>query len=435
METHHVKKIDFSQPYGLTVIVGGTNLRFCLSQTTVEPRIFSINWDELKKELPARPPEEMKDRVLSLAFKKFLEDLKTREEQSCEDFNLTNLKVVNISVAGPVIGEGFDARVTTTNTGVEMVAEPIAETFLGILEDHSKSMRLHFVRPSEVNVLNDAAAGVIGEQVCGGLQGAEHGVYVILGTGLGGMGLVDQKVATLYSELGHRIILDESGTPTDFLNGDRLGEVLQNGGFITLPTSKRYVEHHLAGPWNAVHFVKNVASSATAFESLVKFVAKDLGKNEAEAKALLNGLVELSNDNIDNWAKVTPSNVVKSVSKFIFTPDLEALSSISNETPDAVLKVMGTRAWNKYFADLGKALKFVSDAMSAAGHAPQKIVIGGGIGEACSRYDETLQAFAIDEVQHSADLPLRTVGFSYLSGEARESAVTLRDIQQLNNEQ
>jgi hypothetical protein len=58
--------------------------------------------------------------------------------------------------------------------------------------------------------------------------------------------------------------------------------------------------------------------------------------------------------------------------------------------------------------------------------APERIVLGGGIAEACQqRLPDALKEIALELIHDHGHLPRGTVVFSSMSPEARESAVTL----------
>jgi hypothetical protein len=66
--------------------------------------------------------------------------------------------------------------------------------------------------------------------------------------------------------------------------------------------------------------------------------------------------------------------------------------------------------------------------MSTNGAPPERIVVGGGIGEVCAAYPPFLRNLALKIIHRHGKLPAETVVFSMMSPEARESAVTSRAV-------
>jgi hypothetical protein len=61
--------------------------------------------------------------------------------------------------------------------------------------------------------------------------------------------------------------------------------------------------------------------------------------------------------------------------------------------------------------------------MSREGAAPERIVLGGGIAEACREFlPRSLKKFALELIHEAGHLKAGTVWFSTLSPEAREAA-------------
>lgn len=475
-------------PFGVTAIIGGTNVRFCISYPdSPEPLSKSFKWEELKAELAPLLKETGTDFgdahrfAMPLIAKKcmdFIADHYAGEEPPPFD----KMTAFNFSVAGVVQGQGIDAQVSTTNTGLKFSNESIALSMLTALQTEAIFREWPKIPVDNVAVINDAAAGVYGEVIAGGLQGVQHGLFVILGTGVGSMGWSNGKLNHDFNELGHRIIFNSADNRSTFLEGDRLKELItKDGSFTDRGSKQRYAENQLAGPWLAIRFAKGQQEKATMDElaeqvfkvwkekferesknpwvEIAKLIA-DVCKDKEDklpdvnelAKAIeknpemiidailikLDRLANLSSMTRTRWAANSDSAVIDAVNRFILKPNLVEffksdpekidLEAAKQTNPKKALRILGALEWKAYFDALGEFLGKAYAAMKAQGTAPEKIILGGGIGEACNKYAPDLRQIALERIHEAAQLEPGVIEFSTISAEMRETAITQRSV-------
>ena len=96
---------------------------------------------------------------------------------------------------------------------------------------------------------------------------------------------------------------------------------------------------------------------------------------------------------------------------------------------EEALTVLAAIRWKVYFKRVGEFIGAAYNAMEATGRPPEKIVLAGGIGELCSRYNKLYKDVALKIIHEAAEIPGKTVVFSEMSPEAREAAVTTDNVQ------
>ena len=445
-------RLSRDDPFGATAIVGGTNVRLCISTAgEAEPIVYSLKWqelhEELKDNLKARGVnfEDAKGEVFNALAKKFVDQVANIFPDDGQAPPFDKVCAFNFSVAGPVTGEGFGATVSTCNTGVSLKNEAIALSLMGAINAELESRRWPTVPLSSTVVMNDATAGLLGELYGGALQGCSHGLYVIIGTGVGSMGLVSGRPAPAYAELGHSALVTYDTTGKRFVvrNGeDTVNSRSDNGCFKDLPFGQHYLENDLAGPWLAIRFVQKLSKDYTLLPVLValaerirEFMPQDYSGD------LIRDLVDLGDlpsARRQQWAVNSPSGLVKAVNRFLLSPSAEELleavpcdwniPGVCERDPKEGLILLGLEHWKSYLKDVGHALGEVYRKMSTHGTPPERIVVGGGIGEVCAAYPPFLRSLALKIIHRHGKLPAETVVFSMMSPEARESAVTSRAV-------
>ncbi len=474
-------------PFGITAIVGGTNVRFCLSTPyNSKPIEKKVTWRELKNELgPGLEAqglkfEESKDRVLAEIAKRFATFVAEQfpEEGGAPPFH--NICAFDLSVAGIVEGEGPEALVTTTNTGINLKGEALALGLISAINEELTQRSWPTIPHASTAVLNDATAGTLGEHYAGNLKGVDNGLFVIFGTGVGSMAIVNGKPYPKFSELGHSVIVHfENLSKKRFTvhDGTQTSQMLdEHGNFKTLPHGHSYIENSLAGPWFAINFVRKLIDDrltpvlrALASKLLEKMKAEEKEKMRAEEKQkltaeeketiehleqskadkalLFNALFRLGDRTVSSrqrWAIDSSSALITAINKHILIPDALAAYEatpctgksdewLANAAPEDVLTYLAwVEHWKTYFKEMGEALGAVYKQMKHEGVAPKKIVLGGGIAEACQEnLSEGLKAYALRLIHDHGHLPKETVVFSTMSPEARESAVTLKRVNQV----
>jgi hypothetical protein len=441
------------QPFGITVIVGGTNIRACVSLPGAStPLNFSLTWqelrDELKPELAAQNVDfgAAHDLVLARFVTKFFDHLK---DEYCDPEGtpppFDKLAALNFSVAGVVHGEGIDATVSTTNTGLHFSEEELAKRMIRAMQSDLSERKWPAFSVENVAVLNDAAAGCKGEVLRGGLRGCTNGLFVILGTGIGSMGWSNNNFDFRFDELGHRIVKDSlpegASKPATIVNLFRLlsdvqyaEQIAPDGSFLPFKDhQKRYAENVIAGPWLAVRFLKKeLMEDYGLINALANTIAPMLNKTQGEVCEDLISLMEFSAKDLTRWAVDSNARLVRCVNDFILRFDAWEFaftcpctgSFEAAPTPERRLANYGFKTWKTYWKDVGHFLATAYEAMKEQGVAPEKIVLGGGIGEAYHRFPEALRTAALREIHEHSGLPKGTIEFSAISAEERESAIT-----------
>ena len=243
----------------------------------------SIKWQELNAQLAPRLKELLIDfgdahhiamPVIAKHYVDFIASQFDPEEGAPPFDKVTSC---NFSVAGVVRGEGLDATVSTTNTGLRLTNDKIALTLLSAIQNELAARDWPAIPQDNISVVNDAAAATYGQVYLGGLQGVKNGLFVIIGTGVGSMGWSDGKLNHNFDELGHRIIFDTHKKQSILLGGAELNEKIDtDGSFKNLPVHQRYAENVLAGPWAAISFVKSLEVKPEVMSALAERIAPSL---------------------------------------------------------------------------------------------------------------------------------------------------------------
>jgi|GEM_PF-2665275 len=494
-------------PFGITVIVGGTNVRFCISTPhSREPVIESITWMELKQRLN---PQLVKlnlefEHAKDLAF----EELGKRLVDFVEDHfppeaipSFNNIRALNFSVAGPVDGQGLTATVTTTNTGINLKGEALAVGMIEAINAELVARQWPLMQHDVVHVLNDAVAGAYGEYHLGELKGVRVGVFLIVGTGIGGITLKEGKPRREFSEFGHTIIsqtLDDGTKRYSILDGQNIFKQLDSSGnFVDLPKGQNYIENHLAGPWFAINFVRHYNRRAgdnepdwkmlkALAEKIVRDMTEDARDKLKEQLVILKrlqdahqtaetqssdqplevdalkdanateqvDLLDLLSDQLliiseldwrkrQSWAVNSSSLVIKLINQFLLIPKESAVLAAFpcteaneqwrvKEKAEKVLTVDAYKYWKSYFKDLGATLGALKREMKENDLSPDRIVLGGGIAEACQKHlTPEMKKIALDLIHEHGRLKAGTVVFSTMSPEAREAAITTLSVEEV----
>jgi hypothetical protein len=444
-------KLTHEIPFGITAIVGGTNVRFTLSVPhNTKPITESITWKDLRADLTPLLAkegiefEDAKDIVLAEIAKRFSEFVAKQFPEDGPPPPFHNICAFDLSVAGIVEGEGYNASVTTTNTGINLKGEALAIALLNAINGDLSSRNWSTIPHASTVVLNDATAGALGEYHGGDLQNVDNGLFVIIGTGVGSMALVKGRAFPKFSELGHSVIVSFENKKKKFtvVDGTQVQNLLdEHGNWKDLEHGHTYVENTLAGPWFAINFVRKLIPDH--FAPVLKALAEKIKKQmPADYKGdLFKDLFDLGDKSVrsrQRWAIDSSSALIKAINSHILIPDLvEAFRAapctgksdewLTYAKPEQVLNYLAwVEHWKSYFKDVGEALGAVYKKMSRDEIAPERIVLGGGIAEACQqRLPDALKEIALELIHDHGHLPRGTVVFSSMSPEARESAVTL----------
>ncbi len=478
--------LNREDPFGVTTIIGGTNVRICLSiPGNPEPLVHIIKWQALHDQYVASGAgttsqfrnalewgyERMAKECIDFIAKKFMgEDASTSDtEQAPPPFN--QICAFNYSVAGRVEGEDEFARVFTSNTGIGYDGEQIAVKVGQAIQRQLREKNWPTIPQANVVVMNDAMAGLRGEMlgVDGGLTQGKTVKFYICGTGLGSKTWHIDKPLRDFDESGHTGLFNTETEQYRILHGDQINEVLApDGGFKIDNPHEVFAEHKLAGPWVAIEFVKKVAPYPKVMSALARQIVKNMIADEEkelqknpkkldekptdpekryqETRAQLeNELATMKPIERYLWAINAKGHIVKEVNRVLLNPDPLAFfgsdpcdndfeAQIANSPEDALIVAAG-KACKRYFKDLGIFLGADYRAMQAQGVAPDQMVLGGGIGELFNKYSEGLRELALKMIHKAAKLPKGTIDFSRMSPEARECTTTFRQVETTYEEQ
>lgn len=463
------------EPLGVTTIIGGTNVRICLSiPGNPEPLVHIIKWQTLHDEYTASETASTGN------FRNALEWGYQRMAKECISFIASHFDpdegpppfericAFNYSVAGIVEGDNEFARIFTSNTGIRFDGEQIAIKMGDAVERQLREKQWPTIPPANVVVMNDALAGLRGEMlgVDGGLTQGKTVKFYIFGTGVGSMTWHIDKPLYEFDEAGHRGLFNTDTEQYRILIGEQIKEKMDpDGGFKIDKSNEVFAEHKLAGPWVAIQFVKEIAPKPKVMNALARRIVTNILEENKDKKdpagkplptadpaelyeKVLEDLEELATMKPKErylWAINANGHMVKAVNKILLNPDPLAFfgsdpcdndfeAQIANSPEDALVVTAG-KACKRYFKDIGTFLGADYRAMQAADVAPDKMVLGGGIGELFNRYPAGLRELALKMIHKAAQLPRGTIDFSRMSPEARECTTTYRQVELTYEEQ
>lgn len=442
-------------PFGLTIIVGGTNVRFCISRPgDPEPLTYSVKWQELSDELtPSLKAQGVEfgdahNIVYPILAKRFINFLEQHFDPSEGPLPIENLCSLNFSIAGRVFGDlrdvpgfrrpinGIDAQVSTTNTGLKLSKEPIGRVFYEALTREVPNMRF----PEErVFVLNDARAGLEGEKLLQNLPPESRVFFEICGTGDG-----SEYDEPGFDEIGHRTMLNSRNHNITVHVGDAIAEFVEpDGSFKNLSefAHLRYAENMLAGPWTAIRFVKSLEEKHEVLDALADRIAlKDPLKRSSETiLAELYALADLQFKERTRWAVNSNSYLIRAVNELIFHPDHREVrrampcnfnvESLEASNPEKALVLLAWARQKLHFKERGTVAGAIYREMKERGIAPDRYILGGGLGELFNRYAPEDRQDALDLINEHGKLPPGVFDFSSVSPEARESAISYKAVE------
>ena len=447
-------------PFALTIIIGGTNVRFCISRPgNPEPLTFAVKWQELSEKLAPQLESsnvlfgDAHNIVYPILAEQFIGFLKKHFDPTLGPLPIENLCALNFSIAGRVFGDerqlpglkrpvhGIDAEVSTTNTGLKFSKEKIGRIFYDALKTVVPDLSFP---PDKVLVLNDARAGLEGEKLLQELSPDSRVFFEICGTGDG-----SDYDEPGFDEIGHRTIIDRKEKKVSVLAGDEINRLLETDGtFQNLPSHQEYAENLLAGPWVAIRFVKSIEQKPEVMVALANWIEarlledarknpEDLTKPILSAEEILLALDKLANLEFKDrtrWAIDSNSLLTRKINDLIFQPDHRAISRampcnyqvepLEQTHPEKALILLAWARQKTYFKDRGTIAGKVYRAMAVRGVQPDKYILGGGLGEMFNRYGAEDRQDALDLIIEHAKLPAHIFDFSRVSPEARESALS-----------
>jgi hypothetical protein len=397
----------------------------------------AISWQELLRPGAEVNREGGLDQLRALAFKeigqRFVSFIERHSMPDPSGPPFSKLHTIIFSVAGVVNGE----RVSLTNVPLGIVEQNLAQDILSAINQELD--RRHFERcaPTTVAVVNDAVAGLMGELRVGGLRQVQNGAFVILGTGMGGIVCAGGAPDCALDELGHRFLVRARDHTVRILVGDDMAPYLsEQGKFAVLGSEESYAEHHLAGPWVATRFSKTISELGQQHvEALSQRLSDSAGVSQSQVQSGLGELDRLSWDEMHLWGQRAPSDIVRQINGLLFTPSssevvaVELNSNPSSQDPHDVLTRLRYATWRGYFELLGRCGATLSQTLNTRGAPLERIVLGGGIGEACNQYPELWKRRAY-EVMCSAGLQPGAIVFSPMRAEERENAIAAASIRE-----
>ncbi len=462
-------RLERSIPFGLTVIVGGTNVRFCIS-TAAEPEPLreGIKWQKMKEVLSFDAEQFKQSHDISYPYlaKMCLDFIAQQFEPDDIPPPLENLCAVTFSVAGQVSGSARDALITTTNTGLTFVRQALADEFLGALQNEIAARtevahqqgKPELEWPSlptlEVEVMNDAKAALCGEVYYGNLQDKNVGV-IILGTGCGGEAQLinhDEStdirskshqteegsetappVAPNMNECGHRNIRDTVKSEfTCFPNGELAKFINPDGSFKKLDGHLVYAEHLIAGPWNAIRFVRGILENDRAKNALARRVVDDPQDPQKLARAIqaLNNLGALKVEHRTEWAIDSDADLVRAINNlvlgsnlFVEKCELDARRASEHVSADDALIETAYKHFWEYFTYVGEVIGSTYQTAREHGFTFDNLILCGGIGESCNLFPDYLRKTVLKHLHRVSNIPEGVIDFSRISPECREDAV------------
>lgn len=458
-------------PFGLTVIIGGTNVRFCISHPgSSEPLTHVVKWIELEKTLGSELAREglrfemAHSLVYPLIVKDFVKFLESKFDPDLGPLPIEKLCAFNVSIAGLVIGDekrhpdfnrpvnGIDAEVTTSNTGLRFSREKIGRVLYKAFREYVPAMCFE---SEKVFVFNDARAGQEGERILLRIPADKRVFFEIGGTGDG-----SQYDIPGFDEIGHRVI-SKPPKKFHFISGDGLQEYVNpDGSFKVLDNDQTYAEHLVAGPWTGIRFVQQFKSKLPVMNALAKWMLAEranLPERQSNDSSLvptpvtaseltrqLDDIASLKSGDRHRWAIDSNTFIIREINGRIFQPDHRKfrrclpcdlqIGALEDSNPDKAIVVHAWSRLKMHFKERGLIAGKVYREMQKIGAAPDYYILGGGLGETFNRYTPEDREDAIFEISEAGRLPHGLFNFSQVSPEARESAVSHRTVMQTQEE-
>ncbi len=451
-------------PVGATIIIGGTNVRFCLSHpASREPLSAVVKWQDLNEKLapelektgtPFSLARDLVFQNLAKTFIAFFANTYGLAEKFQGSAPFDKISSFNFSIAGPVTGNGIAATVTTTNTRLQFSTEPVAQTMLAAVKAEIARVGGTTLNPKHISVWNDAEAALWGEVLSAGLDPSGNYLLVIFGTGVGSASCSNGAIVKRFAELGHRVLFNLRTGGSELIGSKEFSSkyMAADGSFRDLGRAQRYAENQLAGPWVAIRFVKEHEEKPTLFaiiDALERKIEEKISASKdaveqtvwrarlSQVESEIDKLAQLSLDHRTRWAAQSPEWVIRLVNETIMNPEpikffetapcddnMEQLTKVDPES--ALVQYIG-RYWKKYWKDVGEFLGQAYGSMQKHKVTPSKIFLAGGIAEHANRLDPFLRGLALGLIHKHGKLARGTVDFSTISAEQRECMQTYQE--------
>jgi hypothetical protein len=443
-------------PFGLTIIVGGTNVRYCLSHLhSREPATQAFKWQSLRDEYNSTPDaqfvtfEDSHNVTYPELAKRCEEFVRDHFESPDQPLEVENFAALTFSMAGIVEGDGRAAHVTTTNTLLNIKNEAFAERFISEFQRRMPELSL---KNTEVRVINDAEAGLEGELYFNNIDRNLVTLFLILGTGLG-----SACTKPGYAELGHLVVFDTKIDTFRFLTKEEFAASKDSDGSFKPLDGLIFAENLLAGPWTAIGFVRCLSGhepplltalaehiAAAEKAAAEKAAAEKPGEPPLKVRSTeeiykeLREIQKFKNGERHLWAGHAKESTLRAINSLIFdrthcdlaqrTEAFGGLEAMKATDPKLALDVVAEMEWKRYYKDVGQVAGVVYQRMCQEGLEPHKFIAGGGIGELSNRYGPELRQLAVNIIAEAGNLPEWLFDFSRLSPTARESAPSYQKV-------
>lgn len=389
-------------PKGVTMIVGGTNVRFVISESfEIEPISFSLSWPELAKKLKISTAKlyDKTDEALDFLAIWFVKECQKNA------IRLETIEHFGLSFAGKVKGNGDNSTVTTVNAGIRIDNLDLLKLFVDKTHKISMGLGEEFEQES-IGAHNDAVASILGERIhpLGLARNISNAIFIIVGTGIGGAGITNDLIDESISEFGHTWIRREESTGKSSLHYIPYDQLVAEGYVIEGKYNKlkdpmeSYIETFLAGPAFAIRFafkikdeyglVKRLAIEILKSEITLKESAQI---NEKDLNTLIEEIKQLGEFNPSKrvlWGTDAKSSAVKRIGKFLvnLTPadydeaiDMEMSLDPNGDLKKAQLIKIAWDYRRHYLRRLGRFFGAIGNKDEWRDHL---IILGGGVIEA-----------------------------------------------------
>ena len=391
----------------LVVMMGGTSARAVLATRDIlatdnaddpERRRFSppyvkVPWEEFRR-LPQNHGLDIAPMADDFIRYFAQQTIKLMEGR----VNPEQIKRVGLSVAGWTNGSLDNPRISTTNTGVEFKDFPFIQRYLSALFGSSCPSSAGLTMPSKAALrldgceqVNDGWAAALGEfyHPRGKLYGRDRGIALIVGTGVGGAAILKGERVAHITELGHTFWYNKGTKNYEYR--DLHEHLIPEGYFVNGQWTNKnlngyvYMEHRIAGPWNAILFVKSIINEEVDDDRLLLALCDALHERDPNCNIVpeqLRALDDLPQRDRAHWASKINDSVIAPINKLLSAVRIEHAARARYE--DSPRSDLIRRAWSfkeRAMAELGHAIHAIRDQFRHEDGIDFPIAIVGSSGE------------------------------------------------------
>lgn len=375
-----------TQPVGLSIVIGGTNVRIVAvgaGPEAFEARCFKWEWLSSLARFQGRSFEDCQH--------DFMEFIAREVGTYMDNHGIAPEQILRIGLSVPGFSRRTNGDFLITTPNIDFVSFPITKEMKAALRDMA-GLNVEYI-----DVDNDGGRARGGEEKHqkGLLRGIVGGLALIVGTGIGG------------EEMGH-CILKKTGTngksefvfmPLDALRHN--GCINEKWQFIGSPKDHVFWENLCAAPWAAVNFVREFRDPGElkalvrvlTGQGLLKNIDEEtLGSLEEHARkakrmdgldAVERNVLEMNELDLSrsiHWARETKDSLIRPLTDLIFMrpADIENLRQAYRELgQDNNLGVLdqAVATRERYLNDLGGGLAAIKRK-----YPGRRIVIVSGFG-------------------------------------------------------